>query len=114
MADMTTQTMHFLLTPDGGVRQFSAEQAARVAAGAGLLPEFAKKRVRYIQVTVKDESETEVKVQAAGACIEFSDQVRLTSAGPPATETEQITRFEYDACVQWALKDVPAASPTLH
>lgn len=111
---MTTQTLHFLLTPEGGIRQFSADQAARVAAGAGLLPEFARKRVRYIQVTVKDESEAEVKVQAAGACIEFDDQGRLTSAGPPASEAEQISRFEYDACVQWALKDVPAASAVFH
>ena len=110
---MSTQTRHFLLTPEGSIREFSAEQAAHVAAGANRLPEFAGHRVRYLQVTVNDDNSRELKVQSAGACIRFDTDGRLAEAGPPQ-ENETISGFEHDACVQWALKGLPAASPTFH
>ena len=73
----THEIHHLVLTPDGHLREFSAEQAARVAAGAGKLPEFAERRVRYVQVTVTDETEGELKVVTAGASIKFDGEGRL-------------------------------------
>lgn len=111
---MTTQVRHFVLTPDGGIREFTAEQAALIAGGAGLVPEFAGRHVRYLQLTVNDEvAEGELKVQTAGASIRFDAEGRLSSANPP-TENEQISRFEHDAVVQWALRNVPTVAPTFH
>lgn len=110
---MSSQTLHFVLTPEGGIREFSAEQAGLVAAGADRLPEFAQCRVRYLQVTVNDDSADELKVQTAGVCIAFDKEGRMSEAGPPGTD-EAITRFEMDACVQWALKRLPHVSLTFH
>ncbi len=110
---MSSQTRHFLLTPEGTVREFSTEQAARVAAGANKLPEFAGHRIRYLQITVNDDNSRELKVQSAGACIRFDADGRLAEASPPG-ENEAISPFEHDACIQWALKGMPAASPTFH
>ena len=47
-------TRHFVLTLDGGIREFTAEQAALVAAGSEPLPEFADRRVRYLQTRIPD------------------------------------------------------------
>lgn len=110
---MTVQILHFVLTPEGGVREFSTEQAGMVAAGAGRLPEFAQRRVRYLQVTVSDDAGDEVKVQTTSASIGFDHEGKITDAGPPR-EDEPISRFELDACVQWALKSVPRLSVTFH
>lgn len=111
---MSTQVRHFVLTPEGGIREFTTEQAALIAAGAGRIPEFATRRVRYLQLTVDDSEDTgELKVQTAGASIQFDSDGRLAEAGPPA-DTEQISRFEHDAVVQWALKNIPTVAPTFH
>lgn len=111
---MSTQIRHFLLTQDGGIREFSTEQAALIAAGASRLPEFAESRLRYLQLTVDDEANSgELKVQTAGACIKFDADGRLSEASVPA-ENEQISRFEHDAVVQWALRNIPAVAPTFH
>lgn len=107
------QTKHFVLTLDGGIREFTAEQAALVAAGADRLPEFAERRVRYLQVTVDDENGSELRIQTAGASIEFDHEGKLRQAGPTAPE-EQISRFEHDAVVQWAIKSIPNVAPTFH
>lgn len=107
------QTRHFLLTQDGGIREFSPEQAAGVAAGLGVLPEFADRRVRYLQVSVDDEAGAELRVQTAGASIQFDHDGKLAKAGPPADD-EPISRFEHDAVVQWALKSIPSVGPTFH
>lgn len=105
---------HFVLTPDGRVREFSADLAARVAAGAGKLPEFADAAVRYLQVTIQSETEEEVKVITAGAKIKFDHDGRLTEAGPIGDRDQRISHFEHDACVQWALRDLPTAAATYH
>lgn len=110
---MSTQTRHFLLTPDGGISEFSADTAARVATGAQSMPQFADRSLRYLQLTVDDENDPELRIQTAGAAIRFDHDGRVTEAGPPA-ESEPITRFEHDAVVQWALRDVPAVAPTFH
>ena len=104
---------HFVLTTAGDIREFSTEQAALIAAGANRLPEFADQRLRYLQVTLEDASDTELKIQTAGACIRFDGDGKMAEAGPPG-EAENISRFEHDACVQWALKDLPATAVTFH
>lgn len=111
---MNNQIRHFLLTPDGQLREFSAEQAARVAVGANKLPEFAQRSVRYLQITVSEQSGDEIKVITAGASIRFDAEGRLTEAGPINDQDEKITHFEHDACVQWALRELPNAVPTMH
>ncbi|HVT35511.1 MAG TPA: hypothetical protein VHE37_08005 [Nevskiaceae bacterium] len=110
---MSMQTRHFVLADDG-IREFSAEQAATIAAGGGRLPEFAGRNVRYLQLTVNDEiSDGEIKVQTSGASIRFDNDGRISGAEPPG-EAQQISRFEHDAVVQWALKNLPAVAPTFH
>ncbi|MES0874396.1 hypothetical protein [Sinimarinibacterium thermocellulolyticum] len=111
---MTTLTRHFVLTPEGTIREFSAEQAAAIAVGAGRVPEFAGHDLRYLQLTLEDAPDTsELRVQTAGARIHFDSDGRLTQAGPP-TDAQPITRFEHDAVVQWALRDLPSVAPTFH
>ena len=110
----THEVHHIVLTPDGGLREFPAELAARVAAGAGKLPEFAERRVRYVQVTVTDESDGELKVVTAGASIRFDRDGRLTEAGPIEGEEPKISPFEHDACVQWALRHWPTPPVIFH
>ncbi len=110
---MSIEVRHFLITPDGGIREFTREQAARVAAGSSRLPELADRRVRYLQLTVDDTEAGEIRVQTAGASVSFDADGRVNDAGPPADE-EMISRFEHDAVVQWALRDVPAVAPTFH
>jgi hypothetical protein len=110
---MSTETRHFVLTQDGAVREFTAEQASMIAAGANRLPEFAERRLRYLQVSFDADQETDIKVQTAGAAIQFDADGRLAEAVPPADD-EKITRFEHDTCVQWALRGVTPATPTVH
>lgn len=110
---MSTQVRHFLLTPEGGIREFSTEQAALVATGSSRLPELADRQVRYLQLTVDDTEAGEIRVQTAGASVRFDAEGRVAEAGP-APDEQPITRFEHDAVVQWALRDVPAVAPTFH
>jgi hypothetical protein len=110
----THEVHHIVLTPDGGLREFPAELAARVAAGAGKLPEYAERRVRYLQVTGTDESDGELKVVTAGASIKFDRDGRLTEAGPIGGDEPRISPFEHEACVEWALRDWPAAPVVMH
>ena len=111
----TTQEIHHLvLTPDGGLREVPPEVAAKVAAGAGKLPEFAERRLRYVQVTVSDETDGELKVVTAGASIKFDSDGRLTEAGPIGNNDPRISPFEHDACVQWALRSWPAPPVIFH
>jgi hypothetical protein len=109
-----SEVHHLVLTPEGGLREFPPELAAKVAAGAGKLPELANRRVRYVQVTVSDESEGELKVVTAGASIRFDRDGRLTEAGPIGTDDPRISPFEHDACVQWALRNWPAPPIVFH
>ena len=107
------QIRHFVLTTSGSIREFSTEQAALIAAGADTLPEFADQKLRYLQVTLEDSSETELRIQTAGASLRFDGDGKMAEAGPPSDQ-ENISRFEHDACVQWALKDIPATALTFH
>ena len=111
---MTMEVRHFVLAPDGAIREFSPEEAALIAAGSNKLPEFAERRVRYLQVSWDDEpAATEMKIQTAGAAIKFDSDGRLAEAAPPSDE-EKISRFEHDTCVQWALREAEVAELTFH
>lgn len=107
-------TRHFVLTTDGRICEFTPEQAAMVAAGSNRLPEFADSRLRYLQVTVDDENGSELRIQTSGASIQFDHEGKLTTAAPPTTDAEKVSRFEHDAVVQWAIKNIPSVGPTFH
>lgn len=106
---------HFVLTREGGIHEFTAERAAQIAAGADCLPEFADSRVRYLQVQVSmdDETSADLKIQTAAASIQFDHDGKMTKASPPSPE-EQVSRFEHDAVVQWAIRNIPSVAPTFH
>lgn len=104
---------HFVLTPEGRIHEFTAEQAAMIAAGADRLPEFADSRVRYLQVTVDAGNTSEIRVQTAGANIRFDQEGKMLEASPPSAE-DALSGFEHDAVVQWAIRDIPSAGPTFH
>jgi hypothetical protein len=111
---MNTEIRHFILTGDGGVREFSAEQAAMIAAGANKVPEFADLRLRYLQVSVDtSDAESGLKIQTAGGAISFDAEGRLAEAAPP-NDREIISRFEHDTCVQWALGSLGHLQRTLN
>ena len=110
----THEVHHLVLTPDGGIREFSPDQAAKVAAGVGKLPEYAERRVRYVQVTVTDESDGELTVATTGATIRFDSDGRLTEAGPLCTDDPRINSFEHDPGVQWVLRDFPTPPVTFN
>ncbi|MBL6751481.1 MAG: hypothetical protein ISP90_13210 [Nevskia sp.] len=110
---MSTEIRHFVLTQSGEIREFSSEEAALIAAGANRLPEFAERRMRYLQVSWDAESGAELRIQTAGAAIKFDSDGRLTEAAPPGDE-EKISRFEHDTCVQWALRNMAVAPLTFH
>lgn len=100
-------TRHFLLTQDNVIEEFSEEQAANVANGMAKLPRFADKRLRYVQVDFDDavDSNGELRVRTLGAILSFDDQGRMLQAGSVEDETEELSHFEHDACVQFALKE---------
>lgn len=108
-----TEIRHFVLTPDGDIRQFSAVEAALIAAGTNVLPEFADRDLRYLQVSWEPNEETELKISTAGAAIHFDADGRMVEARP-TTDGETISRFEHDTCVQLALRDLLSGRPTLH
>lgn len=111
---MSQHIRHFVLTPEGGIREFTADQAALIAAGNNRIPEYAGRDLRYLQLIVNDNSKSgELRIQTAGARIHFDEEGRMTEAGPP-TDAQPITHFEHDAVVQWVLRDVPTAAPTFH
>jgi hypothetical protein len=110
---MSTEIRHFVLSQQGDIREFSADEAALIAAGSNKLPEFAECRLRYLQVSWEDASATELKIQTAGAAIKFDADGKLAEAVPP-TDAEKISRFEHDTCVQWALRKVNVAQLTFH
>ena len=110
---MSTEIRHFVLSQDGEIREFSSDEAAQIAAGANRLPEYAQRRMRYLQVSWDDEAASEMRIQTAGAAIRFDADGRLTEALPPGDD-EKISRFEHDTCVQWALRNVAATPLTIH
>ena len=111
---MSTEIHHFVLSQNGEIREFTSEEAALIAAGANRLPEYAERRMRYLQVAWDGESgNTELRIQTAGAAIRFDSEGKLAEAVAPADE-EKISRFEHDTCVQWALREVSPAPLTFH
>jgi len=100
-------TRHFLLTNDSEIEEFTEEQASRVAAGTDALPRFADTRVRYVVVDIDDavDNNGDLRVRTLGAIITFDDQGHMLQAGGTEDEADELSHFEHDACVQFALND---------
>lgn len=109
-------TRHFLLTQDNAIEEFTDEQASRVADGTDTLPRFADKRLRYVQVDFDDtaDSDGELNVRTLGAIISFDDEGRMLRAGSLEDEADELSHFEHDACVQFALKETIPESYALN
>lgn len=60
-----------------------------------------------------DEANPELKIQTAAASIQFDHDGKMTEASPPSPG-EQVSRFEHDAVVQWAIKNIPSVAPVFH
>lgn len=100
-------TRHFLLTHDNAIEEFSEEQASRVAEGMTTLPQFADKRLRYVQVDIADavDNNGELRVRTLGAVITFDDDGRMIQADGAEGDSDELSYFEHDACVQFALNE---------
>jgi len=98
---------HFLLTPDGAIEEFTESEASAVAEGKRELPQFAEKRLRYVQVAYEDQANEngEIRVKTMGAIVSFDAAGRLQEAGSAEDEQDKLDAFEHDACVQYALRD---------
>ncbi len=98
---------HFILTNDGRIEEFSEDEAAEVANGSSVLSQFADSRLRYVQVAYDEETDSsgELKVRTMGAVITFDEEGRINGAGSPNKKSEALSRFEHDACVQYALRE---------
>ncbi len=109
------QIKHYLLSSDGSIREFSSEEAARVANGFRTLPEYADTRARYVQVTF-DESDDDnsIRVRTAGAFLCFDANGRLTEATSGDESDPELSRFEHDTCVQLALREMAYLRDTVH
>ena len=106
MIDTTEHvTRHFVLTTDGTIREFTSDQAALIAGGSECVPEFADAHLRYLQVSWSADAEQELRVQTTGGAIHFDSKGHMVEVAPPG-ETDHISRFEHDTCVQWALRDL--------
>ena len=82
---MTSHVRHFVLTGDGRIREFSAEQAARVAGGASPMPEFADACVRYLQLTLDDEEGAGGTRAVAALSASAADESALARLEPLVT-----------------------------
>ncbi len=98
------QIRHFLLASDGSIRQYSNEEARRIALGLNRLPEFADSWVRYLQVQFDEaQGDDAVQVATAAASIHFDNDGRLHQAGAPGEHGQSVSEFEHETCVQLAL-----------
>lgn len=111
---MNTEVKHFVLTPDGDVREFSADAAARVASGQFRLPEYASSRLRYVQISLDQSNGHEIRVQTGIACLRFDDHGAFSGAEAPEGDNDQVAPFEYDACIQWALRETGSSELVVH
>lgn len=107
---------HFLLTQDGAVEEFSDAEAAAVAEGKQDLPRFADKRLRYVQVAFDDSAndDGEIHVRTIGAVVRFDNEGRLAESDRTGEDSEALSAFEHDACVQFALRDTIEQSYALN
>jgi hypothetical protein len=111
---MNSEVKHFVLTPEGTVREFSADVAARVASGQSTLPEYAATRLRYLQIALDQSAENEIRVHAGVACLQFDEKGAFSGAEAPSNENDQVDPFEYDACIQWALRETGSTELVYH
>lgn len=104
---------HYVLTPDGIIKEFSTPEAMTVANGSRRLPDLAGVDAHYVQIQVDDTDGENVQVKAAGAKISFDEAGHFIQAGELATEKE-ISSFAYETCVQLALGPRYAATGSNH
>ncbi|GAB3682902.1 hypothetical protein [Salinisphaera aquimarina] len=107
---------HFLLTHEGAITEFTESEASAVAEGKRELPQFADKRLRYVQVAYEDTAndEGEIHVRTLGAIVTFDADGRLREAGSADDESDKLDPFEHDACVQYALRETVGQSYALN
>lgn len=105
--DTDMSTRHFILTSSGDIEEFSDAEASAVADGSQYIPRFADERLRYVQVAFDDRAndEGEIRVQTMGAIVHFDENGQLTEADRTEENSDELSSFEHDACVQFALKD---------
>lgn len=110
VAVLNMATKHFVLTNDDRLEEFSDEEAARVANGSDLLPQFAETRVRYVQVAFDDDTNEngEIKVYTMGAVVGFDTDGRLSETGSEEENQQPLSEFEQEACVEFALHNAGA------
>lgn len=106
-SEPTMSTRHFILTSNGCIEEFSDAEASAVAEGKQQLPRFADERLRYVQVAFDERAneDGEIRVQTMGAIVHFDENGLLTEADRTDETSDELTSFEHDACVQFALKD---------
>ncbi len=107
---------HFLLSHDGCMQEFSESEAAAVAEGERDLPEYADRRLRYVQVAFEDQAneDGEIHVRTLGAIVCFDADGRVREAGSAEDERDTLDSFEHDACVQYALRETIGQSYALN
>lgn len=106
---------HFLITDSGEVREYSNEEAQRIAVGDNRLPEFADAWVRYLQVQFDELRDGDgIKVTTAAASIHFDGSGKLEETAAPKDRGQAFTQFEHDTCVQLALAPALNEQPIAH
>ncbi|NNC22805.1 hypothetical protein HKX42_02980 [Salinisphaera sp. USBA-960] len=106
-SDTDMSTRHFILTSNGNIEEFSDAEASAVAEGTQYIPRFADERLRYVQVAFDERANDngEIRVQTMGAIVHFDADGQLTDADRTDEDSAELTSFEHDACVQFALKE---------
>jgi hypothetical protein len=105
--DPDMSTRHFILTSSGNIEEFSDDEASAVAEGTQYLPRFADETLRYLQVAFDERAneDGEIRVQTLGAVVYFDENGQLTDADRADEDSQELTSFEHDTCVQFALKE---------
>lgn len=107
---------HFLLTDNSTMEEFSEDDASAVANGQQDIPRFADQRLRYVQVAFDDQAneEGEIQVKTLGAVVCFDEDGRLSTADETHDAQDELSEFEHDACIQFALRDTLPQSYALN
>lgn len=104
---MNMQIRHYILSDDGRITEFSTEEAFKVANRLSALPQYADRRLRYVQVQLDNEdlsAPDKLKIRIAGAYVSFDGQGRLSDANAPTEDDNAISSFEHETCMQLALR----------
>lgn len=106
---------HYLFESQDQLREFSAEDGAKVANGEQALPEYAGEKLRYMQVALDEGNDTEdakIQVRMAAAVLSFNEKGFLTAAEP--YDGEMVSEFEREALAEFALSQDKITSIVMH